>query len=74
MIMDFVMPAPGCGQPETRPAILYKVHFTYFSLILFVIGSFTIVAVSYMTKPGKDFEVMKRHVMFFIFHCYTKRW
>ena len=51
------MPAPGCGQPETRPAILYKVHFTYFSLILFVIGSLTIVVVSYLTTPGKDFEV-----------------
>lgn len=58
MIMDFVMPAPGCGQPETRPAILYKVHFTYFSLILFVIGSLTILVVSLMTTPTKDFEGM----------------
>ena len=70
--MDFAMPGPDCGQPETRPELLYKVHFTYFSLILFVIGSLTILVVSFMTTPRKNFEVMAKRTGIKIMKCKTK--
>ena len=59
MAMDFALPGPGCGEPETRPAILYKVHYTYFSVISFVVTSLTLVVISYVTIPKTDLEVMR---------------
>lgn len=51
MALDFVYPAPDCGQPETRPAVLYNVHYTYFSQMMSIITSLVIVVVSLLTKP-----------------------
>lgn len=50
MVLDFVYPAPECGEPEYRPAVLYKVHYTYFSQMNLVITSLAIVIISLITK------------------------
>ncbi|WAR02058.1 SC5AB-like protein [Mya arenaria] len=57
MVMDFSMEAPGCGEPETRPAILYKVHFTYFGVISFTITSICIVVISFFTEPSDKINI-----------------
>ncbi|WAR02057.1 SC5A9-like protein [Mya arenaria] len=45
MVMDFSLEAPECGEPETRPAILYKVNFTYFGVISFTVTSISILVI-----------------------------
>ena len=62
MIMDFTMPSPQCGEPEQRPEILYRVHYTYFSVISFVVTTLTLLSISYATKPPLDPEVCKPKV------------
>ncbi|KAL4223186.1 hypothetical protein ACF0H5_016658 [Mactra antiquata] len=51
MVLDFVYAAPECGEPETRPPVLYKVHYTYFGQLLIVITSLAIVIISLLTSP-----------------------
>ena len=50
MILDFVYPAPECGEPEYRPEVVYKVHYTYFSQMNLVITSIAIVIISLLTR------------------------
>ncbi|KAL3858002.1 hypothetical protein ACJMK2_012620, partial [Sinanodonta woodiana] len=54
MSIDFAYPAPECGEVETRPTILYYVHYTYFGQMAFLITSLTIVIVSLMTKAQPE--------------------
>ncbi|XP_068743589.1 sodium/myo-inositol cotransporter-like [Montipora capricornis] len=51
MILDFTHLEPRCGEEDTRPSIIAKVHYMYFALILFWITVITIVVVSLFTKP-----------------------
>ncbi|XP_013413373.1 sodium/glucose cotransporter 5-like [Lingula anatina] len=57
MAMDFSLPAPQCGEEETRPAILYKVHYTYFGMILIIITTGVTVIVSLVTRPVDQKEL-----------------
>lgn len=62
MILDFVYPAPGCGQPDLRPLVIGKIHFTYFAMILAGTTACIIVVVSLLTAPPdpkhvKNFEI-----------------
>lgn len=57
MVLDFVYPAPDCGEPEYRPAVLYEVHYTYFSQMNLVITSLAIVIISLITKKPDDKQV-----------------
>nr|WLN44355.1 AAT15 [Sinonovacula rivularis] len=54
MVLDFVYPAPDCGSPETRPPVLYKIHYTYFSQMSIVVTSITIVTISLITKQSAE--------------------
>ncbi|XP_071791025.1 sodium/glucose cotransporter 4-like [Asterias amurensis] len=51
MILDFVYPAPGCGEVDTRPGIVSQVHYLYFGILLFVISMVVTIVVSLLTKP-----------------------
>ncbi|XP_046558291.1 sodium/glucose cotransporter 5-like [Haliotis rubra] len=54
MAIDFAFPAPDCGDPDTRPAILSKVHYSYFGSLSIVITSIAIVVFSLVSeKPSK---------------------
>lgn len=59
MILDFTHLEPRCGEEDTRPSIITKVHYMYFALILFWITVITIVVISLFTKPMKDGNVRK---------------
>ncbi|KAL4223692.1 hypothetical protein ACF0H5_017160 [Mactra antiquata] len=58
LVLDFVMPAPVCGEPETRPAILYRVHYTYFAVLSLIISTFLLTVISLFTKPKENIEGM----------------
>lgn len=53
MVLDFTMPAPFCGSGEadTRPAVLTKVHFFHFAIILSAISVISTVVISLFTEP-----------------------
>ncbi|XP_072294639.1 sodium/glucose cotransporter 4 [Eucyclogobius newberryi] len=51
MVLEFSYPAPSCGEPDLRPAVLGQVHYLYFSLILFGVSALLICTVSMATEP-----------------------
>lgn len=57
MVLDFMYPTPGCGQPDNRPAVVAKVHFTYFAAMLLVLTALVVVFISLLEKPNKNKEV-----------------
>lgn len=57
MAIDFAFPAPDCGESETRPAILYNVHYTYYGIMALVITSAAIIIISYITERQPEEEV-----------------
>ncbi|OWF52829.1 sodium/glucose cotransporter 4-like [Mizuhopecten yessoensis] len=49
--LDFGYGTPACGEEEFRPAIIAKVHFLHFTIILFFISLFTTIIISLITQP-----------------------
>ncbi|XP_066299559.1 sodium/glucose cotransporter 4-like [Branchiostoma lanceolatum] len=54
LVMDFAYGSPGCGEPEFRTAVLWRVHFLYFAMILFAVSAIVMVVVSLCTPPIDD--------------------
>jgi len=59
LVLVFVYPTPTCGEPETRPAILYKVHYLYFSPLLLLFCALVTVIISLITEARPDSEVCR---------------
>jgi len=59
MILDFTHLEPRCGEEDTRPSIIAKVHYMYFALILFWITVITIVVISLFTEPMAEANVAR---------------
>lgn len=59
MVLDFIYPEPTCGKPETRPFILYKVHYMYFAMFLFWLTGFISIVISLMTDPPESFRLIR---------------
>ncbi|XP_069120112.1 sodium/mannose cotransporter SLC5A10-like [Argopecten irradians] len=57
LVLEFNYPAPVCGEPETRPAILYKVHFLYFGTFLVLFTPLAIACISLFTTGKGDKEL-----------------
>ncbi|XP_021344911.1 sodium/glucose cotransporter 4-like, partial [Mizuhopecten yessoensis] len=58
MGLDFAYPAPECGDPETRPPVLLRVHYTYFGSIMIVVTSAAIIIISLATRPQEEEELV----------------
>lgn len=59
MVLDFVYPSPKCGTVDTRPDIISKVHFTYFSAGLLFFTGIMVVILSLLTKQG-EYQVVRK--------------
>ncbi|GFO30752.1 sodium/glucose cotransporter 2 [Plakobranchus ocellatus] len=57
LVLDFVYPSPSCGHEDDRPAIVSKVHFTYFSIVVFGVTAAVAIIVSFLTKPQGQEEI-----------------
>jgi hypothetical protein len=55
--LDLVYPAPQCGEVDPRPSVVSDVHYTYFSVLVIVITSLAIIAISLLTRPQTEQEV-----------------
>ena len=53
MVLDFVYPAPACGEEDTRPEVVAALlfHYMYFALFLFLWTILVVVAISLLTTP-----------------------
>ena len=69
MILDFVYPAPGCGEVDTRPGIVSQVHYLYFGILLFVISMVVTIVVSLLTKPIPE-KYVRIALSFYPSQCY----
>jgi hypothetical protein len=73
MIVDFVYPEPHCGEVDPRPAIISKVHYMYFALMLFGITGLTMVIVSFATSPPSQQQVFEKYyIIMTIFSPFVK--
>uniref|UniRef100_A0A8C0GUR0 Sodium/myo-inositol cotransporter 2 n=1 Tax=Chelonoidis abingdonii TaxID=106734 RepID=A0A8C0GUR0_CHEAB len=54
LVLDFIYLQPQCGEPDRRPAVVKYVHYLYFSMILSVITTVTVVVVSLLTEPPSE--------------------
>ncbi|KAK6194724.1 hypothetical protein SNE40_000302 [Patella caerulea] len=59
LIMDLAYPKPSCGVAESRPEILYKVHFLHFAIILTFVVFVVCVIVSLLTTPRSDVKLRR---------------
>ena len=67
MGIDLAYPAPDCGDPETRPDILLKVHYTYFGTLNVFITSIVMVVISLLTTAQPEEEVRGITIIILIF-------
>ena len=51
MGLDFGYGSPGCGEEDTRPVIISKIHFLHFTIILFFVSLFSTIIISLATTP-----------------------
>lgn len=57
LVLEFLHPAPPCGDPDTRPAILGGIHYLHFAVVLFVLSGVVVVAGSLLTPPPQGVQV-----------------
>lgn len=57
LVLEFLHPAPPCGHPDVRPALLRTVHYLHFAVALFVLSGAVVAAVSLLTPPPAGVQV-----------------
>uniref|UniRef100_A0A673VNK1 Sodium/mannose cotransporter SLC5A10 n=1 Tax=Suricata suricatta TaxID=37032 RepID=A0A673VNK1_SURSU len=57
LVLEFLHPAPRCGSPDTRPAILASVHYLHFAVALFVLSGAIVVAGSLLTPCPQRIQI-----------------
>ncbi|XP_013391892.1 sodium/glucose cotransporter 5 isoform X2 [Lingula anatina] len=50
-VLDFVYPAPGCGEVDTRPVIVTGIHYLYFAVMQAGIAAVSAILISLLTTP-----------------------
>lgn len=58
-ISQFSYAEPACGEYDPRPAIISKVHYLHFTVILFIITIVSAYAISLLTEPIPEKYVIK---------------
>nr|XP_008505724.1 PREDICTED: sodium/glucose cotransporter 5-like [Equus przewalskii] len=57
LVLEFLHPAPPCGAPDTRPAVLGSMHYLHFAIALFVLSGAVVVAGSLLTPPPESVQI-----------------
>lgn len=61
MVLDFVYPAPHCGEEDTRPDVVAKVHYTYYGQLIIVVTVTVAVVITFFTDPVENSQVHKTY-------------
>ncbi|XP_040830425.1 sodium/glucose cotransporter 5 isoform X2 [Ochotona curzoniae] len=57
LTLEFLHPAPPCGEADTRPAILGSLHYLHLAVVLFLVtGAITVVG-SLLTPPPRRHQI-----------------
>ncbi|XP_062814902.1 sodium/glucose cotransporter 1-like [Anolis carolinensis] len=59
MITEFAFGTGSCVHPSNCPAIICKVHYLYFAMILFAISIVIVLGASFLTKPIDDVHLYR---------------
>ncbi|KAL4223767.1 Sodium/glucose cotransporter 4 [Mactra antiquata] len=59
MGLDFGYGSPGCGEIDNRPDVVAKVHFLYFTIILFAVSVTVTILVSLCTAPMDEKQLVR---------------
>ncbi|XP_070807458.1 sodium/glucose cotransporter 1-like isoform X5 [Pituophis catenifer annectens] len=59
MFAEFAYGTGSCAVPSECPAIICKVHYLYFAIILFAVSITVILIVSFLTKPIDDVHLYR---------------
>uniref|UniRef100_A0A8D2BBF3 Sodium/mannose cotransporter SLC5A10 n=1 Tax=Sciurus vulgaris TaxID=55149 RepID=A0A8D2BBF3_SCIVU len=57
LVLEFLHPAPPCGDPDTRPTILSSIHYLHFAIALFVLTTAVVTAGSLLTSPPQTVQI-----------------
>ncbi|KAI4048293.1 solute carrier family 5 member 10 [Homo sapiens] len=57
LVLEFLNPAPPCGEPDTRPAVLGSIHYLHFAVALFALSGAVVVAGSLLTPPPQSVQI-----------------
>lgn len=57
MALDFGYGSPDCGEEDTRPVIIRRLHFLHFTILLFVVSFVATVVITVLTPPIKKSHV-----------------
>ncbi|XP_005399339.1 PREDICTED: sodium/glucose cotransporter 5 isoform X2 [Chinchilla lanigera] len=57
LVLEFLHPAPPCGDPDTRPAILRSIHYLHFAIALFMLTGAVVAAGSLLTAPPRQVQI-----------------
>nr|XP_033702494.1 sodium/glucose cotransporter 5 isoform X2 [Tursiops truncatus] len=57
LVLEFLHPAPPCGHPEDRPAVLHSIHYLHFAVALFVLSGAVVVAGSLLTPAPQGIQI-----------------
>lgn len=57
LVLEFLYPAPPCGNVDARPAILGSIHYLHFAIALFALSGVVVVAGSLLTPPPRAAQV-----------------
>ncbi|XP_004090422.1 sodium/glucose cotransporter 5 isoform X3 [Nomascus leucogenys] len=57
LVLEFLNPAPPCGEPDTRPAVLGSIHYLHFAVSLFALSGAVVVAGSLLTPPPQGVQI-----------------
>lgn len=61
LVLEMVFTAPLCGEEETRPPFLYKLHYLYFAQIELVFTVIVVIVISLFTKQRSEDEVCYKY-------------
>ncbi|CAL8085941.1 unnamed protein product [Calicophoron daubneyi] len=59
LVLNIVYDDPVCGQEDTRPWILSKIHYTYFALFSFITTALVMMVLSLFGTPPSDEQVSR---------------
>lgn len=57
LVLEFLHPAPLCGDPDTRPTILRSIHYLHFAIALFVLTGAVVATGSLLTAHPQHVQV-----------------
>ncbi|XP_032125070.1 sodium/glucose cotransporter 5 isoform X1 [Sapajus apella] len=57
LVLEFLNPAPPCGEPDTRPAILGSMHYLHFAVALFALSGAVVVVGSLLAPPPQGGQI-----------------